>query len=141
MIQAVVRWLALTIAVWIAAAIVPGITYTSPKGLLIAALVLSILNSFVKPILQVISIPFIIMSFGLFLLVINAILLGLTAWLVPEFHVASIGSALGGSLVISIVSMFLGYTGRRQRIVVDRQQSPPPPGPDAPPGKGRIIDV
>ena len=134
------RWLALTVAVWIAANIVRGIAYDNWRGLLIAALVLGILNTFVRPILRLFSLPFIILSFGLFLLVINALLLKLTAWLVPGFHVSGFWPAVGGSVVVSIVSMFLGYSGPRQRIVVNRMPVPPP-GPDAPPGKGPIIDV
>ena len=135
MIQALVRWLVLTVAVWIAAEIVPGIDYDGFRGLLIASLVLGILNSFVKPVLRLISLPFIILSLGLFLLIINAMLLGMTAWLVPSFKVSGFWPALGGSLVISIVSLFMGYTPNK-RVVVN---SPPPPG--APPGKGPIIDV
>ena len=72
---------------------------------------------------------------------INAALLGLVGWLVPGFHVAGFWSAVGGSLVISIVSFFLGYEGsgrgpgsRRTRTIY---WTPRPP----PPGKGPIIDV
>ena len=142
------RWLALTIAVWVATAIVPGITYERTQDLLIAALVLSILNAFVKPLLRVISLPFIIVTFGFFLLVINALLLVLTSRLVPGFHVKWFWPAVLGSLVVSLVSIFLGYSDRRSsrpRIVVDPPPSNPPPsstprhGP--PPGKGPIIDV
>ena len=143
MINALFRWFVLTIAVWIAAVIVPGIAYDGRKSLLVAALVLGILNTVVRPILRLLSLPFIILSFGLFLLVINALLLKLTAWLVPGFQVAGFWPAVGASVVISIVSMFLGYSGgTRKRIVVDRMNvPPPPPDRDVPPGTGKIIDV
>lgn len=133
------------IGVWVATAIVPGIKYDDWQSLLVAALVLGILNSLVKPMLQLISIPFIIMTFGLFLLVINALLLRMTAWLVEGFHVAGFWPAVGASLVISIVSMFLGYnrTSRRKtRRDAEIEVEPtyqPRQGP--PPGKGPIIDV
>jgi len=131
----------LTVAVWIAASIVRGIDYDNWRDLLIAALVLGILNTSVRPILRLISLPFIILSFGVFLLVINALVLKLTAWLVPGFHVAGFWPAVGGSVVISITSMFLGYSGPRRNIIVNG--SPPPPSDPgaAPPGKGPIIDV
>ncbi|MBI2439862.1 MAG: phage holin family protein [Lentisphaerae bacterium] len=105
-----VRLLILTLAVWVAAYLVPGITYNHWSNLLIAALVLGILNTFVKPILMLISLPLIVFTFGLFLVLINALLLEATAWLVPGLYVASFWSALGGSLVVSIVSLFFGYS-------------------------------
>ena len=109
MLGTLVRWLILTLAVWVAAYVVPGITYDHWQSLLIAALVLGILNAFVKPILMLISLPLIFVTFGFFLVLINALLLKATAWLVPGLHVASFWSALGGSLVVSIVSLFFGY--------------------------------
>jgi len=136
------RWLVLTVAVWIAANIVHGIRYDDKSSLLIAALVLGILNAFVRPILRLLSLPFIILSFGLFLLVINALLLMLTARLVEGFHVDGFWPAAGGSVVISIISMFLGYSGRQHIIVNGPPPPPPPPGSGAAPaGKGPIIDV
>lgn len=109
MLGTTMRWLILTLAVWAAAYIVPGITYDHWQSLLIAALVLGILNVFVKPVILLISLPLILITFGFFLVLINALLLKAAAWLVPGLHVASFSSALGGSLVISIVSLFFGY--------------------------------
>ena len=118
------------------------------QDLLIAALVLGVLNALVKPILRLISLPFIILTFGLFLVVINALLLWLTSRLVSGFHVHGFRHAVGASLVVSLVSMLLGYSGRRRarsqpRIIINH---PPPPSPPPalrgpPPGKGPIIDV
>ena len=140
------RWLALTIAVWVATAIVPGVRYEQTQDLLIAALVLGVLNAFVKPLLRLISLPFIILTLGFFLLVINALLLRLTAKLVPGFHVDGFWPAVWASLVVSLVSMFLGYSNRgqpRPRIIFNRP--PPPPASSSqqgpPPGKGPIIDI
>jgi len=136
------RGIILMTAVWIAAAIVDGISYDNWQSLLIATLVLGILNSVVKPVLQILSIPFIVLSLGFFLLVINAILLHMTAWLVPGFHVSGFWPAVWGSIVISIVSMFLGYNRRQAPVVVDRPEpfsSSTRNGP--PPGNGPIIDV
>ena len=75
MLGTLVRWLILTLAVWVAAYVVPGIAYDHWQNLLVAALVLGILNAFVKPILMLISLPLIFVTFGLFLVLINALLL------------------------------------------------------------------
>jgi len=136
---AIIRWLILTLAVWVAAHIVPGIEYEMWQSLLIASLVLGILNVFAKPLLTLVSLPFIVVTLGLFLILINALLLKLTAWLVTGFHVQSFWSALGGGVVISIVSFFFG----RPRPYF-RTRPPFPPDLDShdpPPGKGPIIDV
>jgi putative membrane protein len=140
------RWLALTISVWVATRLVHGVHFDHTQDLLIAALVLGVLNAFVKPLLRLISLPFIILTFGFFLLVINALLLLLTDKLVQGFHVDGFWPAVWASLVVSLVSMFLGYSNRRQprpRIVFNRPPPPPAASPrqGPPPGKGPIIDV
>jgi putative membrane protein len=104
----IIRWLITTIAVWVAVELVPGLDYDRWQALVLAALVLGILNTFVKPILAFISIPLIIVTLGIFLVAINAALLKLTAWLVPGFTVADWLSAFAGSVIISIVSFFFG---------------------------------
>ncbi len=135
----ILRWIILVIAVWVAT-LIPGIDFTSWQGLVIAALVLSILNTFVKPLLMLLGAPLIIVTLGVFLLFINAFILKLTAWLVPDFYVLSFGSALGGSLVISLVSMFFGGmrpdSERRNSYTYhcDTRRGPPP-------GNGPVIDV
>ena len=141
MIGMLVRWFVLTIAVWVSTAIVPGVSYGRWQDLLLAALVLGALNALVKPVLQLISLPFILLSLGLFLLVINALLLKLTAYLVPGFHVAHFWPAVGGSLVISLVSMALGTSKRMPRPTAYRQPPPPAARQGPPPGRGPIIDV
>ena len=134
-----VRWLVLTLSVWVAAVLLPGIEYDTLGSLFVASLVLSLLNVFVKPIVTLLSMPFIVVHLGFFLLAINAFLLKLTAWRVPGFHVTSIGSAIGGSIVISLVSFFLGRTRRSDFRIPRRAEPTPHDGP--PPGKGPIIDV
>jgi putative membrane protein len=135
------RWMVLSIAVWLAAAIVPGVGYDRAQDVLIAALVLGILNAFVKPMLQLVSIPFILVTLGLFLIVINALLLRLTAWLVPGFHVAGFWPAAGGSLAISLVCVLLGYSSGPRPTVVRPPRPARHPRNGPPPGKGPIIDV
>ena len=108
MIWIFMRWLITTLAVWVAVELVPGLDYDRWQTLVLAALVLGILNTFVKPLLTLISIPFIIITLGFFLIFINAVLLKFTALLVPGFLVANWLSAFAGSIIISIVSFFFG---------------------------------
>ena len=108
MILILIRWLITTLAVWVAVEVVPGLDYDHWQTLVLAALVLGILNTFVKPLLTFISIPFIIITLGIFLIFINMALLKFTGWLVPGFMVANWLSAFAGSIIISIVSFFFG---------------------------------
>ena len=135
------RWIVIVFAVWVTTYIVDGIKYDSWQGLVIAALVMSIINTFVRPVLLLISLPFVMVTLGLFVFVINALVLMFTAWLVKDFHVAGFWSALGGSLIISVVSMLLGGVGRpqRRRPAAASTANDVPRNP--PPGKGPIIDV
>jgi putative membrane protein len=97
------------VAVLAAAHLLPGIAVDAWPSALGAALVLGILNAAVRPLLLLLSIPFIIVTLGLFIFVVNAALLGLAAWLVPGFHVAGFWSAIFGSLVISLISGVLNF--------------------------------
>lgn len=144
----IIRWMLTAAAVWVAASVVTGIWYDDAASLLAAALILGILNSLVKPVLVRVALPFVIMSLGFMLLLINGFLLVLTSRLVPGFHVTGFWPAVGGSLIISVVSFLLGnrggLTGKRTR----RQPRPEEPAYSEPtrirrppPGKGPIIDV
>ena len=86
-------------------------------ALAIVALVFSIINTFVAPVVKMLSLPFIILTLGLFLLVINALLLMLTDWVAGKldvsFYVESFGWAVLGAIVISIVNAVLGTFARR----------------------------
>lgn len=137
----IIRWLVLVVAVWVSTYIVRGIHYDNAGSLIIAALVMSILNTFVRPLLLLVSLPFVIFTLGLFVFIINALLLWLTGRLVDGFHVDGFWPALGASLIISLVSLFLGRFQRKARRTAaapcadaDQQRAPPP-------GKGPIIDV
>ncbi|NJK93281.1 MAG: phage holin family protein [Blastochloris sp.] len=116
MLSALLRWVVLTLAVFLAAFIIPGISYDSWKSLLIASLVLGLLNTFLKPIITLLSLPFIVLTLGLFLLIVNAITLSLTGWLVDGFQVSGFWPALFGSLVISLVNLFFGGTKPKVQV-------------------------
>ena len=98
------------VALWVAAYLVPGIGVTDQvTGLLIAALVFGIVNALIKPIVSIISCPITILTLGLFTLVINALMLLLTGYLVPGLSVDGFVPALIGGLVIGIVSTLLSF--------------------------------
>lgn len=99
-----VRTVVTAIALWVAVSIVPGLAAADSTTLILAAIVLGVVNAIVRPVAVVLSIPITILTFGLFLLVVNAAMLSLVAWLVPAFSVSGFGAALLGSIVVSIVS-------------------------------------
>lgn len=131
-------WLINTLAVLVATQIGIGIHCESWQSLLGATLVLGILNAVLRPLLLLLSLPLVILTLGLFTLVINAALLYLVSWLIPAFKVDSFGYALLGALVISIVSVVLNsLTGTgKSRIKVQRSKRPPDRDDDGP-----VIDV
>ena len=105
----IVTWIVNTLAVMAAAYFVPGISYgKSFVTLILAALVLGVLNTLLKPILVKLSLPFLLVTAGLFYFIINAGLLFLVSYLVKDFEVDGFVPALLGSLVISAVSMIFG---------------------------------
>ena len=132
-------WLINTVAVLVAAQLVSGIHYDSRTGLIVATLVLGILNAFLRPLLLFLALPFLIVTLGLFTIVINALLLYWVGNLVTHFHVDSFWSAFWGALIISIVSLFLNaLIGVRQARIVVRRGPSPGRHDD---GGGPVIDV
>lgn len=103
-----IAWLINAVAVYAAATFIDGIVVKGLGTTLLAALVIGLLNAVVKPVLTLFSLPLIALTLGLFLIVINAALLMLAAYLVPDFRVESFWSAALGAIVISIVSWLLG---------------------------------
>jgi putative membrane protein len=113
----VFRWAITTIAVMIAASVLRGIRYDTLGALILAALLLGILNAFIRPILLILSAPLILLTLGLFILVVNGLMLYWVQGLVGGFHVDSFGSAFWGAILISIISwalsaFFRGSDGR-----------------------------
>ncbi len=111
------RWGITTVAVMVAASVITGIRYDSIGALVGAALLLGILNAFLRPILLLLMAPLIILTLGLFIFVVNALMLYLVNDLVHGFHVDHFGSAFWGAILISIVSwvlsaFFRGSDGR-----------------------------
>jgi len=118
--QFVFRWAATTIAVMVASSIIRGIRYDTVAALIGASLLLGILNAFVRPFLLILSAPVILITLGLFILVLNGLLLLLVPSVVAGFHVDSFWSAFWGAIVISFVSWFLSafFRGSDGRVHV-----------------------
>ena len=116
----VFRWAITTIAVMVASSIIPGIRYDTVAALIGAALLLGILNAFVRPILLILSVPLILLTLGFFILILNALMLFFVPSIVIGFHVDSFWSAFWGAIVISIVSWILSafFRGSDGRVHV-----------------------
>jgi putative membrane protein len=102
----IVRWLCTTLAVAVAAWIT-GIHYTSPAWLFVAALLLGFVNAFVRPVLLLLSLPFIVVTLGAFILIVNTLLFWLVSGLVPHFEVSGFWQAFFAALIVSIVNWVL----------------------------------
>jgi putative membrane protein len=115
----VFRWLITAFAVFVAAPIV-GMEYSSIGCLLGAALLLGIINAFVRPILLLLSFPLILITLGLFIFIINALMLKFVSEIVPCFKVHGFWSAVFGAIIISFVSWLLSafFRGSDGRVHV-----------------------
>lgn len=114
------------VALWVAAWALPGITFGSGTAgqvittVLVVALIFGLVNALVRPIAKVVSLPFIVLTLGLFVFIVNALMLQLTSWLADKFdlsfHVEHFfWDAVWGALIITFVSMLLGFLKRDPR--------------------------
>lgn len=113
-VQAVVTALGL----WLAAKVVPGVDFTSTGALVAAAIILGLVNAIVRPIMILLTLPLTIVTFGLFLLVVNAAMIGLTAWFLDGFVVDGLWAGIGAAIVTGVVSWIAGSVfgdGGRER--------------------------
>ena len=121
----IIRVLIVAAGLWVASKIVPGVEISDGSSLLLAALVLGVINAFVRPVVVIMTLPLTILTLGLFLLVINAAMLSLAAWLLDGMTVASFWSALFGSIVVAITgwiaSSFISDRGNVETITFDRR--------------------
>lgn len=99
-----IRAAVVAIGLWLASQIVPGIHILSPGSLIAAALLLGVVNAVIRPILVILTLPITLISLGLFLLVINGLMIELVAYFLPGFVVAGLGSAILASIIVSLTS-------------------------------------
>ena len=117
-------------ALWVAIQLVGGIDHQgSVWSLLFVALVFGVLNASVRPLFLLLSLPFVIVTLGLFILIINALMLRLTSWvsglLGLGFHVEGFWAAFLGGLIVSVVSLMLSvFTGERKMRVHVESHTP-----------------
>ena len=112
----ILRLLINSLAVLITGYLIPGIHIDQPGWAIVIAAILVILDTIVKPVMIILTLPVTIVTFGLFLLVINALVVMLAARLVPHFEVGSFWSALGFSIVLAIVqSIFENLSSREDQ--------------------------
>lgn len=119
------RWVIGALGLWLASSIVSGVHVANVGTLLVAALLLGVVNAVVRPLLIILTLPITIVTLGLFLLVINAAMLGLVAWTLPGLTITGFLPAVIASIVLSLVSWiaswFIGPHGRVEVLVVRRR--------------------
>ena len=106
--QILIQWFLSALAIMVAAYLLPGVQITGFFPALVAALVIGLINTFIKPFLIILTLPINILTLGLFTLVINAFLIMLASSLVPGFAVAGFGWAILFSIVLFFVNWALG---------------------------------
>ncbi len=117
----IIRLLITAAALWVAVQLIPGITYVgSPIGLIVVALVFGVVNALIRPLLLLMTCPLVLLTLGLFLLVLNGLLLWLTSAFAGAlgigFHVAGLLPAILGAIVVTIVSTLLTiFVGDRKK--------------------------
>ena len=102
-----IRWMVTTVAVFVAEKVLPGITCSGVETLLGASLLLGIINAFIRPFLLLLSLPFIIITMGFFIFVVNDLLLLFVSQIIPSFQVDGFWNAFFGAIIISAVSWIL----------------------------------
>jgi putative membrane protein len=122
-----VRWVIGALALWVASVIVPGMEIHGVGNFLLAALLLGLVNAIVRPVVFLLTLPFTIVTLGLFLLVVNALMLQIVSWLFDPLRFHSFGSAVLAAIVVSLVNWFtsswIGPKGRFEVLVVRRRET------------------
>lgn len=119
--QLLLRWAILALGVVLATKLVPGIRCDDGRSLVAVVVLLSFFNAILKPLLVLFTLPFIVLTMGLGVIVINALLFLFVGRLVDGFYVASFWSAVGGALIVSVTNVLLSG-------VLRSQQKPPRDG-------------
>ena len=109
----IISFIGSAIALLITAYVVPGVTILDPKALIIATIIVGLINTFIRPILRLISLPITLVTFGLFAIVINAATFALAALFAPGFEIDGIIPAFLGAIVLSIVSTIIDFFTNR----------------------------
>lgn len=142
-LQLLVSWAVLALGVMLATKLVTGIHCDDAETLVVVVLLLSFCNAIIKPLLLIFTLPFILLTMGLGVIVINALLFYWVGRIVDGFHVASFWSALGGALIVSLTNIILSGLMRDKNA--PRRRGGPggaePPKPVEPAKKDDVIDI
>ena len=121
-----IRAAVVALGLWLASQIVPGVEIRSTGALIAAALLLGVVNAFVRPILVILTLPITLLTLGLFLLVINGLMIELVSHFLAGFVVVGLGPAILASLVVAITSWvmasFIGPQGRIEVVTGRRYE-------------------
>ncbi len=134
-VNLLVRWLVLALGVVLSTKLVHGIHYDTETTLAVVVVILSLFNTILKPLLLLFTLPFIVLSLGLGVWLINAFLFYFTGKLVEGFHVDSFGAALWGALIVSVTNLIL------TRMLLGSALPKPPGSPRQEAKKDDVIDV
>lgn len=108
------------LGLWVASELLSGLSFSSPSKLLLAAVLLGVVNAIVRPLAFILTLPLTILTLGLFLLVLNAGMVALVAWMTPGFTIASFWTAIGAAIIVSLVSWaasgLIGSSGKFEKF-------------------------
>jgi putative membrane protein len=108
------------LGLWVASQLLDGLHFTTPSKLLLAAVLLGVVNAFVRPLAFILTLPITVVTLGLFLLVLNAGMVALVAWIVPGFTISSFWTAVAAAVIVSLVSWaasgLIGSSGKFERF-------------------------
>ena len=108
MLRFIVQAIVTALGLWLSAKVVPGVDFTSTGTLVAAAVILGLVNAIVRPIMIILTLPLTIVTLGVFLLVVNAAMIGLTAWFLGGFVVNGLLAGIGAAIVTGLVSWIAG---------------------------------
>ncbi|HNC23020.1 MAG TPA: phage holin family protein [Opitutaceae bacterium] len=130
MMSLLIRWLVLALGVTLATKIVPGISCADGTTLFVVVVLLSFFNAILKPIIMLFTLPFIVLTMGLGIVLINAMLFYWAGSIVQGFHVASFWAAIWGGVTVSVTNVLLNLFIK-----------PRPPRPPKQPKRDDVIDI
>ena len=112
------------LGLWVASELLSGLSFDSTAKLILAAILLGVVNAFVRPLAFILTLPITIVTLGLFLLVLNAGMVALVAWVVPGFTIAGFWTAVGTAVIVSVVSWaatgLIGSSGKFEKFPASR---------------------
>jgi putative membrane protein len=108
------------LGLWVASQLLDGLHFTTPSQLLLAAVLLGVVNAFVRPLAFILTLPITVVTLGLFLLVLNAGMVALVAWIVPGFTISSFWTAVAAAIIVGVISWaasgLIGSSGKVERF-------------------------